>query len=68
MEVKGQPQKNKLGQLEILLLASNQNVRDLKETVNKYVQDAPDKDDSLIKRLVMLNDQLHSIWVLLNPS
>lgn len=68
MEVKGQPQKNKLGQLEILALLSNQNVRDLKETVNKYVQDAPDKDDSLIKRLSTLNDQLHDIWVLLNPS
>ena len=68
MEVKGQPQKNKLGQLEILLLTSNQNIRDIKETVNKYIQDAPDKDDSLIKRLVTLNDQLHEVWKLLNPS
>ncbi len=68
MEVKGSPQKNKLGQLEIMLLASNQNIRDIKETVNKYIQDAPDKDDSLIKRLITLNDQLHEVWKLLNPS
>lgn len=68
MEVKGSVQKDKFNQNEILLLLKNQNVKDLKEAVNKYVQDAPDKEDDLIKRLSSLNDQLHEVWKLLNPS
>jgi len=68
VEVKGSVQTDKLGQKEILLLFKNQNVKDIKEAINKYVQDAPDKDDSLIKRLSALNDQFHEVWVLLNPS
>lgn len=68
MEVKGSVQKDKFGQKEILLLLTNQNIRDIKETVNKYVQDAPDKEDDLIKRLSVLNDRLHDVWVTLNPS
>lgn len=68
VEVKGQVETDKFGQKEILLLLKNQNVKDIKEAVNKYVQDAPDKEDDLIKRLSALNDQFHSVWVLLNPS
>lgn len=68
MESKASPEKDKLGQLGILTWLTNQDVRDLKETVNKYVQDAPDKDDDLIKRLVIVRDQLHDIWKSLNPS
>ena len=68
MEVKGSVQTDKLGQKEILLLFKNQNVKDIKEAINKYIQDAPDKDDSLIKRLSALNDQFHEVWKLLNPS
>lgn len=68
MEAKASPEKDKFGQMGILTWLTNQNVRDLKETVNKYIQDAQDKDDSLIKRLVVVNDQLHSIWKELNPS
>ena len=68
MEVKGSVQTDKFGQKEILLLFKNQNVKDIKEAVNKYVQDALDKEDDLIKRLSALNDQLHEVWKLLNPS
>jgi hypothetical protein len=68
MEVKGQVETDKFGQKEILLLFKNQNVKDIKEAVNKYVQDAPDKEDDLIKRLSVVNDQLHEIWKSLNPS
>jgi len=68
VEVKGSVQTDKFGQKEILLLFKNQNVKDIKEAINKYVQDAPDKDDSLIKRLSALNDQFHEVWKLLNPS
>lgn len=68
MEVKGAVQKDKFGQNEILLLLKNQNVKDIKEAVNKYIQDAPDKEDDLIKRLSALNDQLHEVWKELNPS
>ena len=68
MEAKGSPEKDKYGQLGILTWVTNQNIRDLKEAVNKYIQDAPDKEDSLIKRLVADNNQLHSIWKTLNPS
>ena len=68
MEMKASPEKDKFGQMGVLTWLTNQNVRDLKETVNKYVQDAPDKDDSLIKRLAAVNDQLHQIWKTLNPS
>jgi hypothetical protein len=68
MEVKGQVEIDKFGQKEILLLFKNQNVKDIKEAVNKYVQDAPDKEDDLIKRLSVVNDQLHEIWKSLNPS
>ena len=62
------PEKDKFGQMGILTYLTNQNVRDLKETVNKYIQDAPTKDDDLIKRLIAVNDQLHKIWTELNPS
>lgn len=68
MESKTSPEKDKLGQIGILTWLTNQNVRDLKETVNKYIQDAPDKEDSLILRLVIVRDELHSIWTSLNPS
>ena len=68
MEPKASPEKDKFGQMGVLTWITNQNVRDLKEAVNKYVQDAPDKDDDLIKRLVVVNDQLHTIWKELNPS
>jgi hypothetical protein len=68
MEVKGQVETDKFGQKEILLLFKNQNIKDIKEAVNKYIQDAPNKDDDLIKRLSSLNDQLHDVWVLMNPS
>jgi len=68
VEVKGAVQKDKLGQKEIVVLLKNQNVKDIKETINKYIQDAPDKQDDLIKRLGSLNDQFHQLWVLLNPS
>lgn len=68
MEARASPEKDKFGQMGILAWLTNQNVRDLKETVNKYVQDAPDKENDLIKRLVVVNDQLHEIWKSLNPS
>jgi len=68
VETKSAPEKDKFGQMGVLTWLTNQNVRDLKETVNKYIQDAPTKDDDLIKRLVSLNGQLHEIWKLLNPS
>jgi hypothetical protein len=68
VEQKGTPEKDKFGQMGILTYLTNQNVKDIKETVNKYIQDAPDKDDDLIKRLSVVNDQLHNVWVLLNPS
>ena len=68
MEAKTSPEKDKFGQMGVLTWLTNQNVRDLKETVNKYIQDAPDKDDDLIKRLVVVNGQLHEIWKSLNPS
>jgi hypothetical protein len=68
MEIKGAPQKDKIGQLGVMAWLTNQNIRDIKETVNKYVQDAPDKEDDLIKRLTALNDQLHEVWKELNPS
>ena len=68
METKASPEKDKFGQMGVLTWLTNQNVRDLKETVNKYIQDAQDKDDSLIKRLVVVNEQLHEIWKSLNPS
>jgi hypothetical protein len=68
VEVKGTVQTDKFGQKEILILFKNQNVKDIKETVNKYIQDAPDKEDDLIKRLSALNDQLHNTWKELNPS
>jgi len=68
VEAKASPEKDKFGQMGILTYLTNQNVRDLKETVNKYIQDAPDKEDDLIKRLVVVNDQLHKIWTELNPS
>jgi hypothetical protein len=68
MEAKASPEKDKFGQMGVLTWVTNQNIRDLKEAVNKYVQDAPDKEDSLIKRLLALNDQLHEIWKSLNPS
>lgn len=68
MEPKASPEKDKLGQIGILAWLTNQNVRDLKETVNKYIQDASDKEDSLILRLVIVRDELHRIWTELNPS
>jgi predicted nucleotidyltransferase len=68
VEAKASPEKDKFGQMGVLTWLTNQNVRDLKETVNKYIQDAPEKDDSLIKRLVFVNYQLHNIWTELNPS
>jgi len=68
VETKASPEKDKFGQMGVLTWLTNQNVRDLKETVNKYIQDAQDKDDSLIKRLVVVNEQLHEIWKSLNPS
>ena len=68
MESKASPEKDKFGQMGVLTWLTNQNVRDLKEAVNKYIQDHPDKEDSLIKRLIAVNDQLHSIWTALNPS
>ena len=67
METKAAPEKDKFGQMGVLTWVTNQNVRDIKETVNKYIQDALDKEDSLIKRLIVVNDQLHKIWVELNP-
>lgn len=68
MEAKASPEKDKFGQMGVLTWLTNQNVRDLKEAVNKYIQDHPDKEDSLIKRLIAVNDQLHEIWKTLNPS
>jgi hypothetical protein len=68
MEAKGSPEKDKFGQMGILAWLTNQNVRDLKEAVNKYIQDAPDPEDQLIKRLKVNNDQLHEFWKTLNPS
>ena len=68
VEARTSPEKDKLGQLGVFTWVTNQNVRDLKETVNKYIQDAPDADDSLIKRLVVIRNQLHEIWKSLNPS
>jgi hypothetical protein len=68
VEVKAAPEKDKFGQMGILTWLTNQNVRDLKEAVNKYIQDAPDPEDALIKRLKVNNDQLHKIWTELNPS
>jgi len=68
VETKAAPEKDKFGQMGVLTWVTNQNVRDIKETVNKYIQDALDKEDSLIKRLIVVNDQLHKIWVELNPS
>ena len=68
MELKGSPEKDKYGQLGVLAWITNQNVRDIKEAVNKYVQDAPDPEDDLIKRLSVVRDQLHETWKLLNPS
>ena len=68
METKAAPEKDKFGQMGVLTWVTNQNVRDIKETVNKYIQDALDKEDSLIKRLIVVNDQLHKIWTELNPS
>jgi len=68
VESKGTPEKDKFGNSGMLMWVTNQNVRDLKEAVNKYVQDAPDKNDDLIKRLSKLNDQLHEFWKTMNPS
>jgi len=68
VETKAAPEKDKFGQMGVLTWVTNQNVRDIKETVNKYIQDALDKEDSLIKRLIVVNDQLHKIWTELNPS
>lgn len=61
METKSAPEKDKFGKMGVLTWITSQNVQDLKETVNKYIQDHPDKEDPLIKRLVALNDQLHEI-------
>ena len=68
VESKASPEKDKFGQMVVFTWLTNLNVRDLKEAVNKYIQDHPDKEDSLIKRLIVVNDQLHSIWTALNPS
>jgi hypothetical protein len=68
VEVKGTVQTDKFGQKEILILFKNQNVKDIKEAINKYIQDAPDKEDDLIKRMSSLNDQFHEVWKQLNPS
>jgi len=68
MEAKAAPEKDKFGQMGMLVWMTNQNVKDIKEAVNKYIQDAPDKEDDLIKRLTVNNDQLHKFWVELNPS
>lgn len=68
MEAKGAPERDKRGQLGMLMWITNQNIRDIKETVNKYIQDANDPSDDLIKRLVILRDQLHGFWKELNPS
>ena len=68
VEAKAAVEKDKFGQMGVLTWLTNQNVRDLKEAVNRYVQHASDPEDDLIKRLVVVKDQLHTIWKELNPS
>lgn len=68
MEAKSIPETDKFGKKGILTWLTNQNVKDIKEAVNKYIQDAPDPEDDLIKRLTVDRDQLHEIWKQLNPS
>lgn len=67
MEGKGTPEKDKFGKKGMLMWVTNQNVIDLKEAVNKYVQDGNAGED-LIKRLAVINDRLHDFWVQMSPS
>ena len=38
MDTKASPEKDKFGQMGVLTWLTNQNVKDIKETVNKYIQ------------------------------
>ena len=68
MEIKGSPEKDKLGVKGILVWLTRQNVYRIHEALVDRVQRAEDKTESGIKEAQVLADQFLDLHNKLNPS